>query len=125
MNDNWLMKRTDTYREYSNKLLLRSGNDENDTSPTYQDLIPDNDDKIYDIDGPAIVFVPNHTMETYNNFTEWVTWKELRCSDNAYWHYQARVNDDLDAENKPYNHDTDLNDVGVGHKTIPQVSQYP
>lgn len=58
-------------------------------------------DKIYDIDYPGCStqkhFNINHTSETYANFTQWATVNlgaQTRCSDDALWFYEARVDVD-------------------------------
>ena len=90
-------------------------------------MIPDSDDKIYVIDGPTcgLNFNVNHTKEVYDQFREWVEWNGVKCSDDYYWYYQARVDDDLDAANKPNNDDTELNDVSTGQITpLPSSATY-
>jgi len=95
-------------------------------------VIPDADDKIYDIDGPTvgIGFNINHTAETYASFSQWVTWNGEQCSDSAQggWHYFAAVDADknFDAA-KPKdqaNADTELNDLGAGNPALPEQSRY-
>ncbi|MGD2087588.1 MAG: hypothetical protein PVH61_15485 [Candidatus Aminicenantes bacterium] len=125
----WDIKRWVTYADFSNGSSSGSDSREDTSLIYFKDLVPDVDQKIYDIDGPVCPasdknFPVNHTAETYNNFTQWVTLDEERVSDKVKWYYQARVDDDLDPENKPKNDDTELNDVGTGHITIPGNAHY-
>lgn len=121
------IKREIIFKDFSNGSLSDSSAGRDDTSfASFKDLTPDANQKIYDIDGPTVgnKFRVNHTKETYNNFTQWVTQNGTQVSDKVTWHYQARVDDDLDAASKPRNKDTELNDVGSGHITIPSAAKY-
>ncbi|HEY6724388.1 MAG TPA: DUF4157 domain-containing protein, partial [Polyangiaceae bacterium] len=124
----WDIKRTATYQWASNGTFTGSGTDQEDTSAAFsKDLTPSADRKIYDIDGPSIGrgFNVHHTKEVYDNFEQWVTLNDTQVSDKVQWHYHARVDDDLDAANRPRNDDTEQNDVGTGHRTIPGTPHYP
>jgi hypothetical protein len=123
VSNGWDIKRWIDFHDYENGSTEEADSRSDDNVDTDEDLVPDNDDKIYVIDGPTIPFGLNHTFETYNTFSEWVEWNGTKCSGNYYWHYRARVDDDLDASNKPHNDDTELNDVGTGQIT-PQSSAY-
>ena len=85
------------------------------------DLEPESDDQIYDIDDPTGIFSSQfvHTMEVYDSFVEFATFDGAKASDDLFWHYQVQVDDDLDAEHKPLNKDTVLNDVGSGTIVLP------
>lgn len=126
-NTGWDIKREIVFKDFSNGAISDSSSGRDDTSyASWKDLVPDADRKIYDIDNPTCgnKFAVDHTKETYNNFKQWVTLNGKRASDEVKWHYQARVDDDLDAANKPKNDDTELNDVGTGHITIPSKAHY-
>ena len=91
----------------------------------FKDLKPDPDRRIYDVDGPTTHLngepddIPPffHTTETYSNYVQWCTWGGVKCSGDVKWAYRARADDDLDAENKPDNHDTELNEI-IKHQHI-------
>ena len=57
-------------------------------------LIPDSDDKIYDIDGPNILAAGTNDYETDNNFRQWVVWdfdgSKVDCSGYANWSWRGR-----------------------------------
>ncbi|MCK4983617.1 MAG: hypothetical protein KAS17_11875, partial [Victivallaceae bacterium] len=121
----WNIKRNAVYKYYANGSLSSEGSGSDNSQSGQLDLDPSSDGKIYDLDGPscgASYFY--HTKEVYNNFTQWVEWNGTKCSNDALWHYRAQVDDDLDASNKPDNDDTELNDVGSGHITIPSTAHY-
>jgi hypothetical protein len=122
----WDIKRWVDYEWYENGSLDGSDSKSDDTVDSDEDLDPDSDDKIYVIDGPTCGkdFGVNHTKEVYNGFREWVEWNGEKCSSDYYWHYRARVDDDLDAANKPDNDDTELNDVGTGSISLPGSAHY-
>jgi hypothetical protein len=63
-----------------------------DTSDaSFQKLIPDTTDKIYDRDAPNIAnFGQTDSYERYDNFRQWVEWNGERCSDHALWYWKAR-----------------------------------
>jgi hypothetical protein len=65
---------------------------QDDTSDaSFQKLIPDPNDKIYDRDAPNISdFGVTDSYERYDNFREWVEWNGDRCADNAGWYWKAR-----------------------------------
>jgi len=91
-----------------------------DTSgPAYQRLIPDDLDKIYDLDAPDLRWGQS-SYETYNNFRQWIEWNGERCSDNALWSWQARwlVNRDISKQ-------ITLNDVRKGNITLRDKPYYP
>jgi hypothetical protein len=97
------------------------------SDPLLMDLVPEGDDRIYDIDGPTsllLTFEVLHTDETYDTFAEHVTWNGARASGDLEWHYQAWIDDDLDAANKPRNRDTVLNEVGPGALVLPQKCHF-
>lgn len=106
----------------------------NDTSDSDQlDLNPTSGgsvDTIYDEDAPGcpVLRAANsgltiyHTSELYANFTQWVTVTldtEQKCSDNAYWSYQARV--DVD---QPVGSRIDLNELSTQLIDIPDAPFY-
>ena len=123
VSDGWDIKRWKTIIHYENGSSDDGVVSDDDTSAgIYKDLVPDDDDKIYDLDAPQCGsgFNIDHTKEVYDNFRQWCTWNGTKCSDDYYWYYRAQVDDDLDAENKPDNDDTELNDLGTG-----QISSFP
>jgi len=64
-----------------------------DTSyPSFQNLVPDANDKIYDRDAPNIAGFSGvlDSYERYDNFREWVEWNGTRCSDYGGWYWRAR-----------------------------------
>jgi hypothetical protein len=135
ITEGWDIKRWVQFKDYTNGVLSASGDRDDTSYPSSKDLIPDSDDKIYDIDGPTcgqgfnITLSHKYTKETYNNFWQWVTWNETKCSDSLNtWHYQARVDDDLDPTHRDSrgagNEDTELNDVGWGMINIPNTASY-
>jgi len=116
--DGWDMRRRRAFAEYHNGTnTLRSTGWDDTSDSAFKDLLPDNDEKIYDIDGPANGYYSvNHTAEIYENFWQWVTWNDETCSATQSWHYQSWIDEDLGED------DTELNDVGLGHITIPTNS---
>lgn len=126
----WDFQGTVTFHDYENGTTLEADSRPDNGKSYSKDLIPDNDDKIYFIDAPTCGhnFNFSHTQETYNNFTHWVTWKGTKCSDDEIWHYQARVDDDLDPSNRNVdgtgNDDTELNDIGTGSIEILDEAYY-
>ena len=62
------------------------------SSPSFQKLVPDSDDKIYDRDAPSIgIATVTSSYETYSNFREWIEWNADLCSDRdgGHWHWKA------------------------------------
>jgi hypothetical protein len=126
VEDGWDIRRWIQYRDFSNGTSSGSDDRLDDDEDSDEDLDPDSDDKIYVTDWPTCgkYFTVNHTKETYNNFTEWLEWNGTLCSDEYEWYYRARIDDDLDAANKPRNDDTELNEVSTGSITIPSTAHY-
>ncbi len=61
------------------------------SSASFQKLIPDTDDKIYDRDAPNICdFGVVDSYERYDNFRQWVEWNREKCSDHADWYWKAQ-----------------------------------
>ena len=92
-----------------------------DTSdPSFQNLTPDSDDKIYDRDAPNIAdFGVVDSYERYDNFREWIEWSGIRCSDYAGWYWQARWKKD---QTPQVTHAT----VGTGEiSPLPTTAFYP
>ncbi|NPD21911.1 hypothetical protein [Corallococcus exiguus] len=85
-----------------------------DTSKSaYLRLTPDLDDRIYDLDAPNIRW-GQWSFETYNNFQQWIEWNNQKCSDPAFWHWQARWRLHADPKQQII-----LNDLGTGNITLP------
>jgi hypothetical protein len=91
-----------------------------DTSnPRYLKLMPDADDRIYDLDGPDLRWGQKN-YETYNNFRQWITWNGERCSDYAPWFWQARWSLDRDPGKQ-----ITLNQVGPASIKLPDKPFFP
>ena len=91
-----------------------------DTSkPHYLRLTPDKNDKIYDLDAPDIRW-GQKSYETYNKFQQWIEWNQQKCSDYAYWYWQARW-----ILHKNMAKQITLNDVGTGSYNLPAKPHYP
>lgn len=86
-----------------------------------QDQSLDEEGRIFYIDAPTLGdgFAVDHTKERYRVFVVFANWNERRGSDQLVWSYFARVDDDLDAANKPRNRDTVLNMVSRGMQEFP------
>jgi hypothetical protein len=89
------------------------------SSPTYQRLTPDADDKIYDLDAPDLRW-GQESYETYNNFQQWVEWNGEACSDPVPWSWQARWH-----VNRDINKQIELNDLQPSHIKLPDAPHYP
>lgn len=92
-----------------------------DTSfPAALMLVPTNDsvtgsfDQIFDIDGPNTPLSIKDS-ETYNNFRQWIAWRNEKCSEYAEWYWKATWR----AASKPQ---ITLNEVGRGNITLPSDS---
>ncbi len=91
---------------------------QDDTSlARWKKLIPDADDKIYDLDGPNLFGVGTTDAETYNNFRQWIEWNGETCSANAEWYYQARWQKSAAPQ-------IILNDGGTGNIALPATSHF-
>jgi hypothetical protein len=94
-----------------------------DTSlPDNLKLIPDDGDRIYDIDAPDLRFGA-FDAEVYNNFRQWVEWNGELCSDEAGWYWQARWQNTGPPDQTPIGKVT-LNDLGTGNKRLPDKSHF-
>jgi len=80
-------------------------------------LTPDNKDQIYDNDSPNIANFGTNDAETYNNFRQWVEWKNDKCSDNAEWYWKGRWK-------KSKNPQVTLYEVGTGNIALPADSHF-
>jgi len=87
------------------------------SSPSFQALIPDEKDKIYDRDAPNIGAFGANDYETYNNFREWIEWNADTCSDKANWYWQGRWQ-------KSATPQVTLKDVGTGDILLPEKSHF-
>jgi hypothetical protein len=87
------------------------------SSPSFQALIPDEKDKIYDRDAPNIGAFGANDYETYNNFREWIEWNADTCSDKANWYWQGRWQ-------KSTTPQVTLKDVGTGDILLPEKSHF-
>lgn len=91
-----------------------------DTSkPVYQRLIPDEGDRIYDLDAPDIRW-GQQSYETYNNFRQWIGWHGGTCSDYALWNWRARWKLDPNPQAQ-----IALNEVGKGNIKLPEQPFFP
>jgi hypothetical protein len=89
-----------------------------DTSyASYQKVVPDNDDKIYDRDAPNITGFGATDSETYNNFRQWIKWGGDDCSDKAEWYWKGQWKKSAAPQ-------VQLKDVGTGNITLPDKSHY-
>jgi hypothetical protein len=91
----WSFKREKMRRDFQDGAKDSSRWDaawQDDTSDaSFQKLVPDASDKIYDRDAPNISdFGVRDSYERYDNFREWIEWDGTRCSDNAPWFWRAR-----------------------------------
>jgi len=118
----WTFQREVWSHNWSDGQKIRSWNDKwtPDTSnPRYLRLIPDGDDKIYDLDAPDIRWGQSHS-ETYNNFRQWIEWNGDKCSDYAPWHWQARWSVDKDPKKQ-----ITLNELGPAEMKLPSTPHFP
>lgn len=121
-----------TGKWFDNGALTQNIDQEDNPAANRKDLTPNNDDKIFYVDGPTagLGFDVNHTTEKYNSFSGWVTWNDEVISDSnqGKWHYFARIDDDLDAAHRQAdgsgNDDTELNDLGLGNPALPANAHY-
>lgn len=105
--------------------VFEEGDDTSD--PAFTDLIPDTDERIYDLDRPTIGAGLSviHTQERYLSFYQWVEWNGDRSlSGIRNWHFRAVVDDDLDPGNRPRNDDTLLLDFGEGSIVVPDQCRF-
>jgi len=87
-----------------------------DTSyDSFTKLIPDNDDQIYDIDGPTVPYRIND-YETYNNFRQWIEWNKEKCSDYGLWYFNGRWKKGHGPS------EITMVEVGNGNKKLPKKS---
>jgi hypothetical protein len=89
-----------------------------DTSdPMWKQLMPDNQDKIYDNDSPNIARVRGfqNTGESYSNFRQWIEWHGHKCSHYGKWYWRGRW--DMTAAPQ-----VTLKDVGTGNVALPAAS---
>jgi len=89
------------------------------SSPTYQRLTPDDQDRIYDLDEPDLRF-GRFSTETYNNFRQYVEWNGETCSDFAPWHWNARWRAKADPGKQ-----IELNSCDAGNPALPNKAHYP
>ena len=87
------------------------------SSASFQKLVPDADDKIYDRDAPNIAAFGTDDAETYNNFRQWIEWQGEMCSDKAEWYWQGRWQKSAAPQ-------VILKDVGTGNITLPATSHF-
>lgn len=87
------------------------------SSATWMRLIPDVNDKIYDLDGPNIAGVGTNDAETYNNFRQWIEWNNEKCSDYAEWYWRGRWKRTASPQ-------VTLKDVGTGNVALPNQSHF-
>jgi hypothetical protein len=122
----WAIERTVERIECKNGTLQPVLSQPDDSFPQYQDLTPESDDNIFDIDSPTIGvnFQVNHTAEAYKNFEQLAKWNGEQASDPMVWHYFARIDDDKDLVHWPRNRDTDLNEVGEGGANATRTCYY-
>ncbi|OGP79420.1 MAG: hypothetical protein A2V86_01760 [Deltaproteobacteria bacterium RBG_16_49_23] len=97
---------------------------ENDTSrPRFLKLIPDSEDKIYDIDGPNIEGKTTYDVEIYYNFRQWIEWKEGTdgkfCSAYAPWYFKGHWRSVVRDPPK-----VTMVDVGKGNTKLPDRSYF-
>jgi hypothetical protein len=85
----------------------------------YESLIPDDNDKIYYVDGPAVTaYYATDSFEQNCNFYSSVTWRSETCSDtNNYWHFRGKWK----VDRTPQISDAD---VGPGTMNLPTNSTY-
>ena len=113
MSHDWIDGAKSTVANYWNTTW------QDDTSAaSWKKLVPDADDKIYDLDGPDVRQVgPSNDVETYNNFRQWIEWNGNRCSDNAEWYWQGRWQKSVTPQ-------VSLKDVGTGNIVLPSKSHF-
>jgi len=62
-----------------------------DSDADFLKLVPDNADKIYDLDGPNIGdFGQTDSYERYDNYRQYIQWNGTLCGDYAGWYWKAR-----------------------------------
>ena len=118
----WAFRRQVWSHNWSDGVLTKQSNTTwaNDFSnPKYLKLVPDSDDRIYDLDAPDIRW-GLRSYETYNNFRQWIEWNGEKCSDYAPWHWQARWHLDKDTTRQ-----ITLNEVSAGNIILPPKPFYP
>jgi hypothetical protein len=81
--------------------------------------VPDDQDKIYDIDGPDIIAGQSDSYETYNNFRQWIEFDHERCSDFALWFWRARWKLNRDPRKQ-----MTLKELGTGQIKLPTKAHY-
>ncbi len=79
------------------------------SSDPFKKCTPDNDEKIYDLDGPSIGPAGTDSYERYDNFREYIQWNGDMCSDYTGWYYKARWK-----KNNTGTNQVTLNDVSAG-----------
>jgi len=88
-----------------------------DSSPSFQKLNPDSNDKIYDRDAPDVAAYGTNDYETYNNFRQWIEWNNEKCSDYAEWYWKGHWKSTSSPQ-------VTLKDVGTGSITLPNASHF-
>jgi hypothetical protein len=117
----WTLERQVWSHNWIDGVRAPSTNDNwtRDTSkPNYLRLVPDVQDKIYDLDAPDIRW-GQFSCETYNNFRQWVEWNAEKCSDYAPWYWQARW-----SLNKDLSKQITLNELSTGNIKLPSKPHF-
>lgn len=119
VKDGWGFKRDRWWHVFKDGVKWTSYWDTNWTddtsSPSFQNLEPDPDDKIYDRDAPDVQQWAGVTdsAESYLNLRQWVEWNEEVASDQyTYWHWRGRWKDGESPE-------ITLKEVGSGTIELP------
>jgi hypothetical protein len=130
----WEFKRERISHDWNDGAKANPGNGASDywntawvddtSSASFQKLVPDADDKIYDRDAPNIAAFGVNDAETYNNFRQWVAWNSSdsdtggKCSDKTGWYWKGRWK-------KSESPQVELKDVGTGNiDPLPTKSYY-
>jgi len=85
----------------------------------YLRLVPDALDQIYDSDAPDSKTSVN-SFERYDNFRQWVEWNGVKCSDYAFWSWQA-----IWHVNKDPNKQIELQKLLKRNIDLPTKPKYP
>jgi hypothetical protein len=98
VSSGWRMRRERISRDWVDGAKLKPGDGRRDMwNQNWVDdsldamavLVPDVDDCLYDTDAPDLASA-SRSVETHNNFRQWVEWNGETASERMPWHFRAR-----------------------------------
>lgn len=116
VSSGWVFRRERWTRQWSNGRegdQSSSGWTDDTSNAEFLRLAPDDNDRIYDTDGPDIRW-GSRSYEIYHNFRQWIEWRSERCSDYRCWHFRAQWQAHSNQSQQIV-----LSEVGLGQRQLP------